>query len=214
MTITLFYFPSNASLAPHLLLEELGIAYQLELVDRDNNAHKSAAYLALNPAGLIPVLVDGEVVLPESAAILMHLADQHAGKNFAPALNTTARAQYTRWMFYLSNTLQAEIITYYYPARMVEDVALADQVQRRAEARVSAMLDLIEAHMAQTDARWMVGESITAVDFLLFMLCRWTRNMRSPARTRPHLKRFLETMIARPAVLRAHEQEGLEAPYF
>ncbi|RZL89324.1 MAG: hypothetical protein EOP73_30210, partial [Variovorax sp.] len=79
----LHYYPSNASFAPHILLEEIGAPFSLRLVDRSNNEHKSAAYLQLNPNGLIPTLVDGDLVLYETAAILMHLADRHPG--FAPA---------------------------------------------------------------------------------------------------------------------------------
>ncbi len=53
----LHYYPSNASMTPHVLLEELGVPYERVLVDRDVGAHRSPAYLALNPNGKIPVLV-------------------------------------------------------------------------------------------------------------------------------------------------------------
>ena len=55
--LQLHYYPSNASMAPHMLLEELGLPYELKLVDRAQNAHKSPQYLKLNPNGKIPVLV-------------------------------------------------------------------------------------------------------------------------------------------------------------
>ena len=71
--LRLHYSPSDASLAPHLLLEELGVPFELALVDRSVNAQKSPAYLKLNPNGLIPVLVDGDLVLYETAAIALHL---------------------------------------------------------------------------------------------------------------------------------------------
>ena len=82
--IQLHYFPSNASMTPHMVLEELGVPYELVLVDRTNNAHHSPEYLKLNPNGKIPVLVDGELVLYETAAITLHLADTHAGAGLAP----------------------------------------------------------------------------------------------------------------------------------
>ena len=65
----LYYYPSNASLAPHIVLEEIGAPYELVLVDRDAQAHKQPDYLKLNPSGLIPVLIDGDLVLTETAAI-------------------------------------------------------------------------------------------------------------------------------------------------
>ena len=83
--IELHYFPSNASFAPHILLEEMGIPFTLRQLDRANNEHKSPAYLKLNPNGLIPTLVDGDLVLYETAAILMHLADCHPASAPRPA---------------------------------------------------------------------------------------------------------------------------------
>jgi len=66
--LQLHYFPSNASMAPHMVLEELGVPFELKLVDRTNDAHKSPAYRKLNPNGLIPVMVDGDLLLYETAA--------------------------------------------------------------------------------------------------------------------------------------------------
>src|SRR5262245_63889985 len=71
--LELHYYPGNASLTPHMLLEELGVPYALKLVDRTRNAHKAPEYLRLNPNGLIPVLVAGDLVLYETAAICLHL---------------------------------------------------------------------------------------------------------------------------------------------
>ena len=86
--IRLYWYPGNASLVPHMLLEEIGAPFTLERVDRANNAHKSPEYLKLNPNGQIPVLVDGDLVLYETAAICMHLADTHPGAGLAPPLGS------------------------------------------------------------------------------------------------------------------------------
>lgn len=209
----LHYYPSNASLAPHIVLEEIGVPYRLELVDRQQGAHKSEAYLKLNPAGLIPVLVDGDLVLPEAAAICMHLADQHPQSALAPGVGTVERAHYYRWLTYLTNTLQAEILVQSYPERLASDDACAQSVTLHAQARISGMLDLIERHLAARGP-WMLGAEYSAVDAFLFMLCRWTRKLPSPARARPSIKRLLEAMVERPAVQAAHRQEGLVAPFY
>jgi glutathione S-transferase len=71
--ITLHYHPGNASFAPHVLLHELGVPFELQLVDRAAGQHKTPEYLRLNPNGQIPVLVDGDLVLYEAAAICLHL---------------------------------------------------------------------------------------------------------------------------------------------
>lgn len=69
----LFYYPRNASWAPHLVLKELAVDHELILVDRKTNAHKSADYLALNPTGRIPTLIDGELIIFESGYLLAPL---------------------------------------------------------------------------------------------------------------------------------------------
>src|SRR5258706_15496109 len=124
--LQLHHYPSTASMAPHLLLEELGVPYELKLVDRTQQAHKSADYLRLNPNGLIPVLIDGELVLYESAAICLHLVDTHPEHELAPAVGTSERAHFYKWLVWLTNTLQAALIVYFYPERWADtDEAIA-----------------------------------------------------------------------------------------
>ena len=98
--IQLYYYPGNASLAPHMLLEEIGEPFELVLVDRANAAHKSAGYPKLNPNGQIPVLVDGEFVLYEAAAICLYLADRYAQAKLVPQLATDERAHLYQWLFW------------------------------------------------------------------------------------------------------------------
>lgn len=210
----LHYHPSNASLAPHILLRELGAAFELVLVDRANNAHKSPAYLKLNPNGLIPVLQDGDLVLYECAAILLHLADTHPEARLAPPLGTAERAHFYKWLIWLTNTLQPTIIAYYYPERWVAEgnAAGAAQVKAQAEARVAPLLDQLEAQLASHGGPWLLGEQYSAADAMAFMLCRWTRGFARPARSLPQLGAYLQRMLARPAVQQVVAAEQLPAP--
>lgn len=207
--IELHYYPSNASFAPHILLEEMGIPFELREVDRANNEHKSPAYLKLNPNGLIPVLVDGDLVLYETAAILMHLADCHPG--FAPAPGTPERAHYYKWMVWLTNTLQAMLIHYFYPDRMASDAA---EVKARAEAQVAPMLDQMDAELARHGGPWFLGSHYSAVDPLAFMLCRWTRMQARPAKARSALGAYLQRVLERPATQRVVAREKLAEPVY
>lgn len=81
----LYYSPSTASMAPHILLEELSVPYELVLTDTAAGSHKKADYLALNPNGTIPTLVDRGQAIFETAAICLHLVDSHPEKNLFPA---------------------------------------------------------------------------------------------------------------------------------
>jgi glutathione S-transferase len=212
---TLHYFPGNASLIPHLLLEELGLPFELALVDRAHQAHKSPAYLKLNPNGLIPVLVesgraDGELVLYETAAICLYLLDTHPDSGLAPAPGTTARAHFDKWLMWLTNTLQATLIVYFYPERWADDAGAIAQVKAHAEAKIGSLLDQLDGQLAHQP--WLLGADISAVDLYAFVLCRWTRGLARPARSLPHLGPWLARLLARPAVERVFAREGLTPP--
>lgn len=211
--IQLHYFPSNASMTPHMVLEELGIPFELKLVDRKVNAHQSPEYLKLNPNGKIPVLVDGELVLYETAAICLHLADTHPQAQLAPALGTTQRAQFYKWLMWLSNTLQAEMPLYFYSERWANDGAGAAVVKLHAERRIESMIDQLEAEFARHGGPWLLGATYSLLDPYALMLCRWTRGMSRPARTLPQLGAYLQRVLARPAIQRAFTREGLAQPW-
>jgi hypothetical protein len=103
--VQLYYYPGNASLTPHILLEEIGTPFELLLVDRTNGAHRSPQYLKLNPNGQIPVLVEGDFVLYETAAICLHLADTRPQARLAPPMQTAERAHFYKWLVWCSNTI-------------------------------------------------------------------------------------------------------------
>jgi glutathione S-transferase len=212
--IRLHYHPGNASLAPHILLEEIGAPFDLVFVDRAKAAHKSAEFLRLNPNGQIPVLVDGSLVVYETAAICLHLADSHPEAKLAPPPGTAERARFYQWLAWCTNTLQAMLMHYFYSDRMVDDgdAAAAAQVKRRAEARIGPMLDRLDEQLASHGADWLLGASYGAVDPYALMLCRWTRNFARPARSLARLGPYLQRMLARPAVQRAFATEQLPSP--
>jgi glutathione S-transferase len=211
----LYYHPGNASLAPHILLEEIGEPFELVLVDRANAAHKSAEYLKLNPNGQIPVLVDGGFALYEAAAICLYLADRYAQANLVPPLQTEERAYFYQWLFWCTNTLQAMLMHYFYSDRMVDDADLhaAEQVRTHAEMRAGTMLDRLDEQLGSHRGPWLLGSTFSAVDPYALMLCRWTRNFARPASSLPRLAPYLQRMLARPAVQRAFATEKLSPPF-
>jgi len=215
--IRLHHYPGNASFAPHVLLHELGVPFELVLVDRGRGAHKEAAYLKLNPNGQIPVLVDGPLVLYETAAICLHLCDTHPQAGLAPALGSEERAHYYKWMAWLTNTLQAMLMHYFYPERLVDegDAGAAAQVRNHAQARVGAMLQLLDEQLASHGGPWLLASGYSAVDAFAFMLCRWTRGFSDrPARDYPHIGPYLARMLQRPAVQAAFAAEKIGTPYY
>ena len=213
----LHYYPSNASMAPHILLEEMGVPFELVLVDRDRDAHKSAAYLRLNPNGTIPAFVEGELVLYESAAICLHLCDSVPAAQLISAFGTPERAHCYKWLMWMTNTLQATLMPYFYPERWVNEgnAAGAAEVKAHAETKVGAMLEQLDAELARHGGPWLLGSHYSVLDPFCMMLCRWTRGFTNVARARDrkHLGPYLQRMLERPAVIRALATEKLEPPW-
>jgi glutathione S-transferase len=193
-----------------MMLREIGAPFELRLVDREHKAHKQPEYLRLNPNGRIPVLIDGDLVLYETAAIALHLADKHPEAELAPAFGSEARAQFYKWMVHLTNTPQATYRAYFYPDQHVSDAAAAPAVKQAAETQLNGMFDRIAEQLGS--GPWLLGERFSAADLFLFMLIRWGRGMQRPPRTLPRLGALAERVMARPAVQATIAAEGLQPP--
>jgi glutathione S-transferase len=210
--LALYYYPGLASLLPHMMLRETGAPFELRFIDRERDEHKREDYLKLNPNGRIPVLVDDDLVLFETAAIVLHLADKFPEAGLAPAVGTKERAEFYKWIVHLTNTPQAEFRAWFYPHEHVADEAAAPAVKQAAGARLNRMFDVISEQLG--DKQWLLGDRFSAADLFLFLLIRWSRNMPRPARTIPNLNALAERVLARPAVQEALKVEGIQAPLF
>ncbi|MDP4990215.1 MAG: glutathione S-transferase N-terminal domain-containing protein, partial [Marivita lacus] len=110
MSHVLHYAPDNASLVVRLVLEELRLPYRTALVDRSVSAQQGAAYKRLNPVGRIPALETPDGPIFETAAICLWLADRHReGACLSPDLTDPQRGTFLSWLFFLSNTVHAEM---------------------------------------------------------------------------------------------------------
>lgn len=204
---SLYYSPGAASLVVHWLLIELGVPHELRLVDFKAEQQKSPEYLALNPNGVVPTLIDDGVARFECAALAMMLAERHAPGRLAPAADDPQRAQYLQWMCHLANAVQPLFRIWWYPWEVAgeEHGELAHQHVR---PRIEAAWERLDAHLA-TQGPCLLGERVSAADFYLTMLMRWSRNMPRPATAWPHLAALAQRMKARPSFATLYEREGL-----
>jgi len=201
--VVLHYSPSTASLVVHWFLLELELPHELRAVDLDAGEQRSAAYLALNPAGVVPTLVIDGAPITEAAAILMHLADQHP--TWAP--RPGERAAYYQWMCFCANTLQPAYRAWFYPTEPAGE-AHVEGVKAQARDRLERAWQRVDDHLA-AGGPYVLGAEICVVDLMLTMLMRWSRNMPRPAHTWPALAAFAARMKARPAFHEVYRREGL-----
>jgi glutathione S-transferase len=203
---TLYYAPGSANLVVHLTLLEIGAPHTLERIDLEAGQQRSAAYLAINPNGVVPTLVFDGMPHSEAAALTMLLAERHPMATLAPTPDSPQRGAYLQWMFYLANSLQPLFRQWFYPGDHLP--AGADIVKEAARIGIEKCWSHIDAHLA-THGPYMLGERFSVVDLYALMLMRWSRNMPRPATDWPHLGTLATKLKARRSWKQVCTSEGL-----
>jgi glutathione S-transferase len=196
---TLYYSPGAASMAAHGLLEELGVPYQLELVDTGKGEHQNAAYLKLNPGGKVPAMrLDNGDVISESAGLCIYIADRHPQGGMAPGVDDPKRGAYLQWMMFLTNTIQPADLRYYYTERYTKSGDL-DGIKQAAQDEIAAAWARIDAHLA-AQGPYLLGDRYSAVDIFCHMLSTWQECCPKLYERFPHVKKLADLVSARPAI--------------
>lgn len=191
----LYGTPPTRALRVIWLINEIGLECTVHPVDLVQGEAHQPGFLRLNPAAKVPVLVDGDRVITESAAIQLYLAEKHPDAGFVPR-SLGDRAQMHRWMFFLVTEIEQPLWriarhTFIYPQdqRLPQDVALARQECRD-------MVAVLEAHMQGRD--FLVGDRVSVVDFNAAYTLDWA-NEEALLAGAPRLQGYLAAMYARPA---------------
>lgn len=187
----LYGTPPTRAIRVQWLLNELGV--DCEVVSL-NPLAPNAELLALNPAGKLPVLVDGDVVMSESAAIPLYLAEKYPEKGFIPE-SLADRAQMYRWIFFLVTEIEQPLWriglnTAIYP----EDERVPADI-KNATRDCKKMIAVFEKHMATR--AFVAGDRLSVADFNAAYTLDWANESKMLADA-PRLRDYMETMYARP----------------
>ena len=198
----LFYAPGTAAFAPHIMLEEVGAAYELVEVDVSKTQPRDPEFLKLNPNGWVPVLAHGDMVMHESAAIVMYLCDRHPETGLAPLPGDPLRGRFYQWLLYFSDTLQIAYQMTFYPERHSTDPGHIPAVIDKARERLDRVWGYIDESLDSEP--YLLGENISACDLYAYMLATW-HPMGEAAflATVPNVARVVARVTERPAVKRA-----------
>ncbi|WP_175864294.1 glutathione S-transferase family protein [Burkholderia cepacia] len=175
-------------------LKELDADFEFVSVNLLQGEHKRPEFLRLNPAGKVPVLVDGDLVIPESAAIVLYLADKYPEKALLP-VDLALRAQAYRWVMFAVTELEQPLwrITrhsFLYPPekRSPADIELAREDFR-------AMAAILDKHLEGRE--FIVGDTLTVADCVTAYLIDWAGEC-NLIESFPQLRAYLERLYARP----------------
>ena len=190
----LYEFPPTRSIRVRWALQELGIEFEAITVNLPAGEHMQPEFRALNPAGRLPVLVDGDFVLTESVAIVLYLAEKSRDKSLVPS-DIKQRAEHQRWMMFTVTELEQPLWriahhTTLYPEqeRICAEVSLA----RRD---FTQMVAVMENHMR--DRQYLMGDRVMVGDFVLAHTLDWANEVKL-LESSPRLVAYMERMYARP----------------
>ena len=190
----LYGFPPTRSIRVLWMLRELGVDFEVVNVNLSAGEHRRPEFRALNPAGKLPVLVDGDFVLTESVAIVLYLAEKYADRGLLPT-ELELRARVNQWLLFTATELEQPLWriarhTALYPKdkRLPGEVLLARQ-------DFQDMAAVMEEHMS--GRQFIVGDSVTVADLVAAYTLDWANEVHLLDGS-PHLRGYMERMYARP----------------
>jgi len=179
------------------MLEEVETPYELRFVDLMTGAHKAPDVVALNPMGKLPILVDGDVVVTESAAIALYLADRYAYGRLAPRVDDPARGTYLRWSFFAPSVIE--------PGAMAKRAGWEFKASQAGWGEHEAMLSAMESAVA--GRQFVLGETFSMADVVFGGTLNYMLTFKL-IEARPSFAAYVDRLKARPAFQRAEARNA------
>ena len=193
----LYYVPQTRAARARWMLEELGVPYEMHRVDNKNRENDRPAYRALHPLGHVPVLVDGDVTIFESAAIVAWLADRFPEKKLAPAVtDVKGRAAYQQWMFFGMATMEPPIAQVWAHTRSRPEEKRIPALVEESRARFQDVASVVEREIASKP--WILGDAFSAADIVVGGCVNWARSL-TLLDEHPACKDYSKRLMERPA---------------
>ncbi|MDG6346799.1 glutathione S-transferase N-terminal domain-containing protein [Glaesserella parasuis] len=186
----LYYLPGACSFVPHTALEWIGKPYEAEAVNRDKI--KSPEYLALNPQGAVPLLVDGDFALSQNIAILTYLDNLHPEAKLFGSNTAQDKAKAMRWLSFFNSDVHK---------------ALTAEIRQNAADNVLRMLEIANDHL---EHHAFFGERLCVTDVYLYTMLGWAKRVGLDVSHLTHFKSFIERVEVDKGVDAVRVQEGLK----
>ncbi|CAH9060027.1 Glutathione S-transferase GST-4.5 [Pseudoalteromonas holothuriae] len=167
---TLYHFPISCSNVVKIVLELIDVEHQVCIVDLLNAEQRSPEFLALNPSGKVPVLVEGDRVMTQSAAILIHLSQKFPDANLMPDLASEEGMEALKWFDFISASLHGNFDKVIHSERISND---SDIVKANAEELILKQLELVESRLLKST--FLTGEQPSLADYYFAVILGWSK---------------------------------------
>ena len=203
----LYYSPGACSLAPHIILEEIGDPYELRRVDLTAGQQRTDEYRALNPKGRVPALVmPDQSILTEANAIMLLLARSHPEAALIP-VQPTDEARMFEWMNWLATVHAATVATILRPERFLDDEGLYPALKEKGLNTLRENYSLIDERVK--GKKFSAGDRYSLSDAYLIVFYSWGYRIGLAMNEYPDWCAMMEEIAKRPAIQRALGQEGI-----
>ena len=206
--LTIYGCANTRSSRAVLALEEVGAEYEYVPVNLMAGAGRQPDYLALNPGGKVPTLVDGEFILTESAAICTYIGDLFPSARLTPPVGTQDRAHYDQWCYFALSELEQPLWTIAKHTFALPERLRVPAVIETARWEFGIAAKVLAAGLGQRE--FIVGDRFTAADILLAHTLAWAQVVKLPL-GHENLTAYAARLLARPAFVRARARERAES---
>jgi len=196
--LALYYAPRTRSVRIRWLLEELALPHELRRVPFEP---PRAMFTQSTPSGKFPVLVDGDVVIFESGAILEYVLERHAGGRLAPPVGSALRGPFLQWVHFAESTAFPPVGIIVWHTFYKQNAAEVPSVIEDARVRALAGFDVVERALAGRD--FLLGEEFSGADVMMGFTLEAARVMGLLGDAHPNLGAYLLRLESRPAFQRA-----------
>jgi glutathione S-transferase len=199
----LYAHKNSYAMSTHLLLEELGIDYDVTWFNVHKEEEFPVDFLELNPNARVPVLLTPEGPIYESAATMMVLSEAH-GNRFMPTGTGRKRNLALQWLFYLMSSFQPEVLIQFHPERYFpDDSELSNALLKASRRELELLWRVIDDAIGS--GPYFLEDEYSICDMLFVMQAIWKENQPGDLSSYPNTIRLMRTAFARPAVQRVME---------
>jgi glutathione S-transferase len=212
MTLKLYFAPGACSFVPHTLLETAGEPFEPQLVKLHKGENLTPEYLAVNPRGQVPVLVDGGETITQIVAIVCHLDARYPQCNFLPR-EPLARTRALETLAWMNNTVHPTFTHVFMPFKFADNKDAQAEIKAFSARAYGPMLGEIEARAAkaaEAGQPYLGGDHFGPLDAYAVTLLRWGGFAGHDPEGFPALWALVQRVAALPAVARAIERERLQ----
>ncbi len=198
----LYFSPGACSLASHIALCETGAKFDLEQVDNKTKKTKSGAdFWQINPRGYVPVIeLDDGQRITENPAVLEYIADQHAGAGLVPPCGSIDRYRVVEWLTFVGTELHKNF------GPMFRDTT-PEEYKKICKENLAKRYAYLDKHFATH--KYLHGEKLSVADIYMFVVSNWLKRFEMDMAQWPNVKKWWDSIAARPKVQEAMKAEGL-----